>query len=127
MSSTNNQQTIEQKELSKYVEVSRLLEKGVWTEQIYNEVFPNVVERTASAYGKQYNVLRWSVLIADCEESAIIKDRKVVKWEVTKDGEKVRLDSKSKAANYGQINSLANLYDLEGYLKVFDFQISFVR
>lgn len=90
-------------EVDDYFEISQLVENGSLTDKIYEEVFPRVVEREGTLYGKKYKVPRWSVLIGDVVESAVIKDRQIVKWEKTCDNEGMRLDNKKGRVNYGSL------------------------
>jgi len=91
----------DREKLERYAMVSQLVPKGVWTDAIYNEVFPHVVERTGFAYDREYKVPRWSVIISDCQKSAVIKDRQVVEPEVVKNS--VRLDGRKGRGNYGSL------------------------
>lgn len=48
--------------LDQYYSISQLVEANTLTADVYNEVFPNVIERIGKMYNKEYKVPRWTAL-----------------------------------------------------------------
>lgn len=87
-----------------YWEVSRLLPAGIWTQAIYDEINPYVVERVGEAYGRSFKTPRLSVVINNCEKSAIIENRQCVEREIMS----LQLpDPKSSLFSYGDLPSVS--------------------
>jgi 2-oxoglutarate-Fe(II)-dependent oxygenase superfamily protein len=87
-----------------YWRVSRLLDAGVWTQAIFEEIDPYVVERIGEAYGRVFKTPRLSVVITDCDQSAVIVNRQCVTREIK---DQKYPDPKSSLFSYGALPSIS--------------------